>query len=150
MFERLSTFNEVLFVYGRLRMGKMGVLGAFSSAVLFTGLAMGLIVGWIWGLLTGSPIIPGHEILGGHFYFSILLVTPIIWFGSLVAKGMLFLSRKKAEDRQQNWSKQHWLLWNSEGLYSIATTNFMMSMFGVITLLCVCAARMRTVASIAL
>lgn len=136
MFEGLSTFNEVLLVHGRLRMGKIGVLGAISSVVLFAGSALVMIVDWIWKLLSGTPIWPEHEIFNGNLEFSFLLVIPIIWIGVQVVKGRFFLSRKNAEIRRKLWQNKHWKVWNSEGPFSIATTNFIMSSFGVLTMLC--------------
>ena len=148
MLEGLSTFNEVLLVYGRLRMGKMGLLGAISSVGLFAGLALGMIIGWIWNVLFGAPIWADHEILGGNLDISILLVVPIFWIGLQVVKGRFFLSRENAETRQEHWKEKHWQLWNAEGVYTIATTNFIMSLFGSVTLLCLFAALINLVASI--
>ena len=55
MLEGFSTFNEVLLVHGRLRMGKINILGAISSVGVFAGLALGMIVGWIWNSLVWCP-----------------------------------------------------------------------------------------------
>lgn len=148
MFEGLSTVNEVLIVHGRLRTGKMSILGAISSVGVFAGLALGMIVGWIWNLLFGTPILTDHEILGGNLDFSVLLVVPIIWIGIQVVKGRFLLSREGAETRQERWQEKHWQLWNADGVYSIATTNFIMSLFGAVTLLCLFAAFVNVVVSI--
>lgn len=148
VFEGLSTINEVLIVHGRLRMGKMGILGAISSVVVFAGLALGGIVGWIWNLLFGAPILTDHEILGGHLDLSIVLVLPIIWIGIQVVKGRFLLSRESARIRQERWKEKHWQLWNADGVYSIAQTNFIMSLFGAVTLLCLFAAFVNVVVSI--
>lgn len=148
MLEGLSTFNEVLLVYGRLRMGKMGLLGAISSVGLFAGLALGMIIGWIWNVLFGAPILADHEILGGNLDISILLVVPIFWSGLQVVKGRFFLSRENAKTWQEHWQEKHWQLWNAEGVYTIATTNFIMSLFGAVTLLCLFTALINLVASI--
>lgn len=139
MFKGVSAFNEVLFVYGRLKLGTMGVLGAAFSVAVFGGLFCVLLIGWIWKVLSGAPILPGHEIIGGDLDISILLVVPIIWFGFQALKGRVTLTAKEAEDRQEYWQKEHWQLWNADGVYSISATNFVMSMFGVIALLCLIA-----------
>lgn len=150
MFEGLSKFNEVLLVYGRLRLGALGVLGAFSSIVVFGGLSFGLIVGWIWNSFSGTPILPGHEILGGDLDISVLLVAPIIWIAFQVLKGRTTMTPQAAEDRQEHWQTEHWILWNSEGQYSISITSFLMSVFGIVTLLCLVAGLMNAVVSLAM
>lgn len=140
MLNALSMMNDVLPVYGRLKLGKLSSFGAISATMLFAGLALAMILGWIWKLLVGAALVPGHDILGGDLDASPLLVMPIVWIAGQMSRGRLFLSRAAAESRQQRWHDKQWQIWNATGQVSLSAINFVMAMFGAATLLCLCAA----------
>ena len=140
MLNALSIMQDVLMVYGRLKLGKLGFLGAISATVLFAGLVIAMIFGWIWNLLVGAALVPGHDILGGDLDASVVVVMPITWIAGQISRGRLFLSRAAAESRQQRWHDKHWQIWNATGQFSLSAINFVMVMFGAATLLCLCAA----------
>jgi hypothetical protein len=136
LFRALSTLRAVLMVYGRLEMGKLAVLGALSATLLFTGITLAMILGWVWYRVTGAPLVRGSELLNGQFDISTLVVMPIIWITLQICKGRFLLSAQTARLRQQDWQDVHWQLWHANGPYSIGSINFVMVMFGAATLLC--------------
>ena len=89
-----------------------------------------------------------HEILGGNLDLSILLVVPIIWIGLQVVKGRFFLSQESAETRQKRWQKNTGSFGAPKVSIASATTNFIMSLFKAVTLLCLFAGFVNVVVSI--
>lgn len=137
MLSFLSAFNALLQVYGRLRVGKLGLIGAIACASAFSCFCAFGMANWIWHLSFGQVLLPDHEVFGGEPDATFLLPLPLIWFSFQVIKGRVLLTRQQAVRQQDHWSETQWSLWNSQSAHSISTLNFVLSMFGVVALLCI-------------
>lgn len=136
MLNALSTINDVLRHYGRLRTGKLALVGALTCSLGTVLLLSAAIFGWVWKAIHGHAYLPGHEILGGELDYSFLLPLPLTWIGYQILKGRFGMSLETAERQQESWDDAHWAIWNQEHAYSISSANFVLSFIGVVTLLC--------------